>query len=245
MPNDLVKAKPVLILTSTLQPHSGVAVMIHDERVRLRQYRQALRWWKTNSPWPVVFADNSGSRLLTELNSEASDRCTLLAVRIPPAFLVASKGKGVGEALILRDAMERIHSDFNVIVKVTGRLTVRNITNCFSALEGRFLTCKITPTLDFSDSRVFAGDRTSIQYLADRIVQKSDEQNERYFEHELAAGALHLFSQGVPFRAFHRLPAIRGMSGTSGKSYDSPWHQPARWAHDGVRHFTSSQHLSL
>lgn len=238
-------ARPVVVLTSTLSPHAGVTVSVKDEGVRLGQYLQALRWWKGSSPWPIVFADNSGLPLPEELSSEAGDRCTLLAVDPPPAQLIGTKGKGVGEALIIKTAMERMDQTFNVIVKVTGRLTVRNIHSCFSSVDGRFVTCKISPDLKFSDSRVFAGDRTSVGYLVDRVIERSNDADGRYFEHELAAGALQLFSEGVEFRAFHKLPSTRGGSGTMGSSYSGPLHDAARLAHDGVRRFIGWRHLSL
>jgi hypothetical protein len=61
----------------------------------------------------------------------------------------------------------------------------------------------------------------------------------------LAAGALSLISDGVPFRAFHRLPSVRGVSGTSGNAYGGAFHEAARLAHDGVRRFVRWRHLSL
>ena len=242
--DDPVGTAPVLILTSTVRPHPGVTVRVNDEQIRLGQYRHALRWWKSNSPWPIVFVDNSGSPLFEELNPEMNARCLLMAVEPPPAHL-AARGKGVCEALMLRSAIERLDPRFNVIVKVTGRLTVTNIDRCLPPFDGRFVTCKMTPDLTFSDSRIFAGDRQSVNYLADCIIEKSNDEDVRYFEHELAAGALHLISQGVAFRSFRRLPSIRGISGTSGQSYGRGWQVPARLTYDGVRRFVHWRNLSL
>jgi hypothetical protein len=228
-----------------VRPHPGVTVRVDDEQVRLSQYRHALRWWNSNSPWPIVFVDNSGSPLLEELNSEMNARCALMAVEPPPAHLVAARGKGLGEALMLRNAIARLDPKFNVIVKVTGRLTVTNINKCFSSFDGGFVTCKLKPDLTFSDSRVFAGDRQSVEYLVDHIIEKSNDEDVRYFEHELAAGALHLISQGIQFRSFRRLPSIRGISGTSGQSYGRGGHEAARLTYDGVRRFVRWRNLSL
>jgi hypothetical protein len=235
---------PVLILTSTVRPHPGVTVRVSDERVRLGQYRHALHWWKSNSPWPIVFVDNSGSPLLEELNPEMDARCALMTVE-PPARSVAARGKGVCEALMLRSALERLDPKFNVIVKVTGRLTVANIDKCFSSFDDSFVTCKMTPDLTFSDSRIFAGDRQSVEYLVDCVIEKSNDEDVRYFEHDLAAGALHLVSEGIPFRSFRRLPSIRGISGTSGQSYGRVSHEAARLTYDGVRRFVRWRNLSL
>ena len=243
--NDAVGSQVALILTSTLRPHAGVAVKVNSERLRAVQYLETLRWWKRNSPWPILFADNSGSSLLNELRFEGGEDCVVIAVEPPPEDLAATRGKGLAEAFMLREAMTRLDPKFTAIVKVTGRLTVRNIGRCLASMDGRFVTCKISPDLTFSDSRVFAGDRESLRYLVNRVIDGADDESGRYFEHELAAGALSLISGGVPFRAFHRLPSVRGVSGTSGNAYGGAFHEAARLAHDGVRRFVRWRHLSL
>jgi hypothetical protein len=125
-----------LLLTATITPDERVPLLkARDPQQRLQEYLAALDFYlglPTAAIGPIVFAENSQSDLsavsaLAERRGAAGRFEALHVPGGPPEL-----GRGVGEARLVRDAIElsptlQAVTATQQIWKVTGRYTVRNL----------------------------------------------------------------------------------------------------------------------
>ena len=106
--------------------------VVSDATQSLNQYLLALQFYLQNTSCPIVFVDNSNmdKTPFLEYESQYGSRLEILSF---DGNKVKTQGKGLGEMEIIEYAL--IHSKFNLlldkhrIVKITGRLIVRNINS--------------------------------------------------------------------------------------------------------------------
>lgn len=134
----------VLLLTACITPGGMIYTALQDPKEREKQYLNALRWYLANTEFPIVLCENTNYQLPDEfLPYIDKGRLEYLTFDGNNSF-DKSKGKGLGEALIIKYAIENSHliSKTNVIMKMTGRQILHNInfiskysqrTNCIYA----------------------------------------------------------------------------------------------------------------
>lgn len=119
----------VLLLTACITPGGMVYTALQDPKEREKHYLNALRWYLANTEFPIVLCENTNYQLPDEFQPYIDKgRLEYLTFDGNNSF-DKSKGKGLGEALIIKYAIENSHliSKTNVIMKMTGRQILVNI----------------------------------------------------------------------------------------------------------------------
>jgi len=213
--------KRLYVVTACVAPRGTPTVARADPQVRQRDYATALRFWAGEA-----LADGHG--LLVVENSGWDPVRLLTAADVDPARVpvlsyvedeaVQARGKGNGEALMLRRAMDWIDAQGDkpdVLVKVTGRLVIPNQRRALAGLpSGRFLRCQVRGDLREVDTRFFATDvETWRAYLCD-LEPQVREAEDRYLEHAVASKVSGAVYDGVRRDPFPTFPRYVGRSGS-------------------------------
>ena len=141
---------------------------------------------------------------------------------------VKTQGKGLGEMEIIEYAL--IHSKFNLlldkhrIVKITGRLIVRNINSLLKCDKWHLypyksIVCHVNSDLTFADSRIFI----SLGSFMNLLVKQKKYLNDTkgiYFEHLLCQQIKQ--QKTFTFFPFITEPHFEGISGSTGIKYEKP-----------------------
>lgn len=126
----------VLILTGTIEPNVDF-VTRSDVGQRISDYHHCISWYLEQTPFPVVFAENSGydpgkSSLFEPLLDNPKFRWE--SMKPHPDF---SKGKGFQEFYLL-DRLSDIGLCGRYFVKITGRYKVRNVNSEIRKMKAPF-----------------------------------------------------------------------------------------------------------
>lgn len=235
----------VVLLTSTVVPHEGVArLAVTDPAVRLEQYAEAVAAWSAQCQrrgWRLVLLDNS-----TALGEGASQRLqqsgaevVLLPEHAP------HRDKGVGESRLLQRAMAAGVADgATTLVKCTGRLVVTNMDACLPPGDAPSLRVLLSSRLTTADARTWVVSRAVWDaYLHDLPDRQED--LGIIAEQALARATLRALADGVPLSRYPALPRWRGVSGGHGNDFGSPRARLVRRAHTVVRDVAARGHWSL
>lgn len=162
----------VLLLTCTVKPNIANPLFAGSPEIREKQYRNAIKWYLENTNYQIIVAENSGTNL--------SDGYDIYKTRIE--FLTyqdngknAEKGKGYKEMKII-DFVSKNSEMLNqgeVIVKITGRLILLNISKIIESLlqeyekgiKNGFVAAYRNSTRPFSDCRYIFFTPNFIPYL--------------------------------------------------------------------------------
>jgi hypothetical protein len=212
----------VLLLTATIDPGATIMVVRRDPLIRLQDYRTALESWLSSGAIPrIVFCENSGYDL-TSLQRLATPHVgrDVEFISVSGNQHGATKGKGYAELSMIEHAMQRseLISNSDVVVKCTGRLTVRNATRVLrSAAACDFdVMCSLRQHLTFADSRLFAATPEFIRHYLLPKADMIDDNAGVYFEHALACATTSALADRKRWRPFPIFPRIEGISGTDG-----------------------------
>lgn len=95
----------ILLLTGCIVPNVTDKLYYSDPEERQRQYVEALRWYLNNTPYKIIFAENSGTDLSPLFHT---DRIEFLTYKSKPT--VPERSRGYKEMEILEYV--RDHSQF-------------------------------------------------------------------------------------------------------------------------------------
>lgn len=59
-----------ILLTGCIHPNTKEGLAISDANVRKKQYCNAIRWYLTNTPYNIVFCENSGTDISSDVGLE-------------------------------------------------------------------------------------------------------------------------------------------------------------------------------
>jgi hypothetical protein len=217
----------VLLLTATIDPGATPMVARADPLVRLRDYHHALEvWLKSRAVSNIVFCENSGYdlntlRLLTR--SYRGQNVEFISYRDSEDG--AKKGKGFAELGCIARAIKEsaLLSTCDVLIKGTGRLTVRNAAELVPIIStSRFdVMCTLKKNLTFADSRFFAA---KVDFYSKYLLSEVEivDDNEGVFaEHALACAVARAVADRRVWQPFPIFPHIEGISGTFGTTLTS------------------------
>ncbi len=138
MPAEAPKSpRYLMVMTATIHPAANAGVKRADPRLRLEDYKQALRYWLA---YPhaaadrILFLENSGADL-TELRAIASTENPrakpVEILSIPGNEIPEGSNYGYTEMLLLDEglAQSQLRCETTHMIKVTGRLTFPTIGN--------------------------------------------------------------------------------------------------------------------
>lgn len=217
----------IILLTACVNPGGMPFTVVSDATQRLNQYLLALQFYLQNTSCPIVFVDNSNmdKTPFLEYESQYGSRLEILSF---DGNKVKTQGKGLGEMEIIEYAL--IHSKFNLlldkhrIVKITGRLIVRNINSLLKCYKWHLypyksIVCHVNSDLTFADSRIFI----SLGSFMNLLVKQKKYLNDTkgiYFEHLLCQQIKQ--QKTFTFFPFITEPHFEGISGSTGIKYEKP-----------------------
>lgn len=132
--------KCLIVLTACVKPNTACSLTLTDVETRATQYLKALDWYFDNTDCDIVFAENSGYDTHIPDRIIKSPRFELLSWQEPQDEI--DRGKGYKEALILERVRDcsRLFRNAEVIIKITGRLIVKNLPLLLKSLPNDFNT---------------------------------------------------------------------------------------------------------
>lgn len=212
----------ILLLTGCINPNGMTMTALSNQEERKRQYVEAIQFYLSNTSYPIVFSENSGTDISLYFMKEIkSGRLEYLSFS---GNQNKEKGKGYGECEIIQYALNNsqiIHfAKDKRIAKITGRLVIRNITSIVRVHSLLFpqntVFCSINSDLSFPDSRfVIAPECFYHTFLKSKEI--IDDIQGYYFEHALRDTIRK--EKQIPYSPFLLMPQIEGMSGSNGEIY--------------------------
>lgn len=212
----------ILLLTGCINPNGMAYTTLSNQEERKMQYVLALRYYLSMTKYSIVFAENSGTDISNLFRSEiTSGRMECISFS---GNKNKERGKGYGECEIIQYALDNsrlINSDKDQrIVKITGRLIVKNISAIIRLHHFLFhkqtVFCSINSNLSFPDSRLIIA---PIPFYRDflKAKDKINDFKNYYFEHALCDTIK--WDIKFPYSPFLIMPQIEGVSGSTGERY--------------------------
>ncbi len=228
----------VVLATSTIDPRGMRFTARSEPLLRLEDYKRSLRHWCGTTSLPLVFCENSGADLhsLQQTLETEGERIEWLGFDAPgfPEHL----GQGYGEALTLRHALDnsRLIGVGTRVVKVTGRLSVRNFGRSRPDSSDVRRTSLATLIRRPSSTRTVGSSPPRPSFLYNYLLSESEIMDELAkpmvnLERVLTRAILKAIAAGHSWRAPPSPHYYEGFSGTFGHQYQSaPPPTPARAA---------------
>jgi hypothetical protein len=118
--------KTILLLTGCVVPNCVDNLCVRDAEIRKEMYVDSIKWYLSNTPYDIVFCENSGTDLSSCLPKD--DRLEILTFTAPSNSLEA-QSRSCREIDIIKYAYENSAKigPGNLFVKITGRLKYLNI----------------------------------------------------------------------------------------------------------------------
>ena len=225
--------KYVILLTACVNPGGMPFTTLVDTSERLRQYREALNFYLCQTSLPVVFCENTLCDFSEDYRNYINEG-RLEYITFDGNGFDRCRGKGYGEALIMGEAFgrSRLLAACDFVVKITGRLTVRNI-GALVRDNGRMMTPTIQtfyPNNRMIDSRVFIAPKS---FVTDNFLSRKEQISDSediFFEHILFESLVSRCS--FVYVPFLKVPLIEGVSGSTGNQYTPKTANNNRFAFD-------------
>lgn len=213
-----------LLLTATIDPGSTAGVARADPKLRLADYQASLvKWIKAEGFHALVFCDNSAVETSSIVEVAASHE-RLEIVSFDGNYSALARGKGAGELDIIRHAFRQSPalSSSDMVLKVTGRLYVRNYLALLRALKtapADTVHVNLGEYAQWADSRCFAAAPSFYTcHLLNPPIQPDDSTG-MYLEHVMARSVHMAIAKGAQWRPWPCAVRYLGHSGSSGLAY--------------------------
>lgn len=215
----------VLLVTGTVYPDVNMPYLcIKNSEERLKQYKESLLWFiKKTKVSHIVFCDNSLCPY--EEFKEISEQAVFEGKQFEYLTFAANndmmlkRGKGFGEGEIIQYVLKNSHliKNEDYFVKVTGRLKIKNIDKIIKSL------CPNTFYINMFnkervDTRIYAIPKSMYIHHFENIYKKVNDKKGYYLEHVFTDV---IQSETIYCKNFRFYPQIIGVSGSTGKIYDT------------------------
>lgn len=216
----------IILLTGCINPNGMAFTTLTDTTTRLKQYVTAINYYLANTNYPIVFSENSDTKINSYLSSYTNNkRLELLSFK---GNTNKDRGKGYGEAEIIDYALKhsviiKSHKSNCSIIKITGRLIVKNINelivNRFRFQDNWSIVASYNSDFSFLDTRIIIAPMDFFKSFTKHKNHIND-QTKNYFEN--------VFSDCIKndskyrYYPFYSEPLINGQSGTTGELYTLP-----------------------
>jgi hypothetical protein len=201
-----------------------------DPRIRLDDYKRALRFYlRAANISPLIFCENSGSelaelrRIYETVGSHKQVEFLSFRDRSPGGL-----GKGYGEIGILSHVLANssfVHGGSRIL-KITGRLAVRNIDGLIrqaASIQDSDVICDLRDNLLSADSRVFCATTGFLERFLIPLRPLVDDSKGLFLEHILARAVHEALAQGLRWSMLPVTPNISGIAGTADRAYPDGW----------------------
>ncbi|MCW2972361.1 MAG: hypothetical protein JWN72_634 [Thermoleophilia bacterium] len=217
-----------ILLTATINVGATPDVAHVSSSERRADYARGLAPWLAVPGLHVVLCENSGADLEAFRDAPRAHGSELELIGFHGSDVAVLRGKGAGEAELIAHAFASSSAlrDADLVVKVTGRLVVRNTEQFLRGIRAAegvevFADLRLRQRISVADSRVFAA-RPSFYF--DRLLKRADRMDDpagSYFEHVLAQAVHAVAADGEPWDLLPVYPEVVGRSGTTGDRYRS------------------------
>lgn len=213
----------LLILTGCVVPNCNDCLSVRDVETRKQMYIDSIQWYLDNTPYDIVFCENSGTDLSEYFHEE--ERLEILTFK-DADDPTKDQSKSSKELAILKYAYEHSYKIVpgKLFVKITGRLKYLNIADTVNRLKltrenyKEWVCCDLGKTNVWSDSRFFF-----FTYpFFNRMFEKQPFVNIAFeFERMLGTCVYQMLNTKSGTFEFLPLPQrVSGISGGYGISYD-------------------------
>lgn len=215
----------ILLLTGCIKPNVNDLPAVMDIKKRAAEYTDAINFYLQNTDYKVVFCENSGTDISANINGP-KDRLEMLTYTSSGEGKDRSKGYKEMEILQYVQANSNFFNsaeDTDIVVKVTGRLQLLNITKIVKHLKrvvggGNFVSAYINGATGAGDCRFIF---FSPKFLYKLTARKEDIYWNHNFEEIMTKLILECISNKSFKFVYPTCPArVRGTSGGYGTSYD-------------------------
>lgn len=217
-------SQSVLLLTACVHPNGMTQTALQDAAVRQQQYIEALRYYLSTLPCPIVMVENTGVDFATYF-PEAVASGQLETLTFEGNRFDRSLGKGYGEGEIVRYAF--VHSrrlrEAGLIVKITGSHCVLNLRRILALSElcvrstERLVICEAKPYRQLARSDMFVASPAFYQHFFLSALERIDEAQGVWFEHVLYDAVCAAVREGHQFVFTPQRLSQQGLSGTHAK----------------------------
>lgn len=123
-----MKIKVCILLTACVNPGGMSHTVLQDPVIRANQYKKALDFYIKETSVPIVFCENTMYDISYEYKDQI-DSGRLEYFTFDGNNYDKSKGKGYGEALIMKYAIDNsvIIKNSRYVIKITGRIVITDI----------------------------------------------------------------------------------------------------------------------
>lgn len=233
---DTSNPRYLLVMTSTIIPAENAGVRRADPKVRLEDYKQALRYWlKYNHPAAdrILLLENSGADLseLHAIATEENPRAKPVEIlSVPGNRIPEGTNYGYTEMEMLDDglALSQLRKQSTHMIKVTGRLTFPEIGKALNKIPKPFELMVECRKLGFPRKGFDASTQLFVcsHDFYDRVLRNSKQEmnstNIRLLEHLIFQKVIQFKGQpGIYLRFPCNIEPV-GYSGFKSRSYNSP-----------------------
>lgn len=212
-----------IMLTACVNPNGMSYTALQNVDERELQYRKALSYYLSETDVSVIFVENTCSDFSADY-SEYIESGRLEYITFDGNNYDKTLGKGFGEALIIKEAFKRSRFLMNskYVVKITGRLVIRNIQQ---VLSSRLLYFNHLFRADLREgvhlwTTLFVIETKMLKTIIDQNIDAINDSKGVFFEHAIYNGLT--LDKSVKFIPFLQETHVEGVSGTvSGRTYAS------------------------
>ena len=128
------KYRKCILLTACVNPNGMSHTVLQDSSIRIEQYKKALDFYIRETHIPIVFCENTMYDM-SDKYEEFINTGRLEYLFFDGNNYDRAKGKGYGEALIMKYAIENsnIINESKYIIKITGRIIIQDINRILSS----------------------------------------------------------------------------------------------------------------
>lgn len=218
----------VLFLTACINPGNMPNTVLQNSNVRRTQYENALKWYLENTKHKILFVENSGVDISVNfLPYIKNGRLEVLTFDGNASF-DKKRGKGYGEALIIKYALDNAKSFSSNprIIKISGRIIIRNIMTLINHSKGRYdlyMNTLVVEKKNFASSKLIICPTEFLRDYFLPLINSINEKEKYYFEHCIFQSSVQWHSEQRGKQKDFFLPIFfEGVSGTSGKALKNP-----------------------
>lgn len=181
----------VLLLTACITPDGMAYTALQNPKIREAQYLNALNWYLANTDFRIVLCENTNYKLPLDYSIYIENgRLEYLTFDGNNNF-DKSRGKGIGEALIIQHAIKKSKfiAEADVIMKMTGRQILKNINfvvrHCLDSHCVYANLLKMNLGIMVALSQFFICHKSFYEDYFFNGIEKLDDSRFYYFEHLL------------------------------------------------------------
>ena len=216
----------ILILTGCINPNCNDILTLKDAEQRLQQYIEAINWYLKNTPYYIVFCENSGTDISMYHNFKNQNRIEILTFTSSSNTIDCSKSYKEMEIIHYVYMHSKQIETGDIFVKITGRLKLLNIvehityfSNHIKDTSAEYISCDMSKRHIWSDSRFFY----FTQPFWGRLLSKMNLISIHYeFERALGACIIEGRKEDLTLIYPPSLQRVSGVGGGFGCTYELP-----------------------